>query len=226
MLAEPKRKQKNAAELNQIVVLNYMLASHTATLAAIARDRGSAIPVPDYEPVIRSVIFNMNKGQEILKSSLQPKSVSPQADAGSTVSSTSETMHSPAAGGLDVKANVVEEISGTNESSALKPNAASEIRGIDDSGDAYNLNFSGSAFNAETPGEIRQVNEQVALLVSKRKSELEQGIRESETGRRITLVKSVNDQFNFIWKISEDLLKILSKVNIFFFLYFIRILKP
>jgi hypothetical protein len=42
-------------------------------------------------------------------------------------------------------------------------------------------------------------------MVSLRKKELEQGI--TETQLRLSVVKSVNDQFNFIWKISEDLLK-------------------
>ena len=45
----------------------------------------------------------------------------------------------------------------------------------------------------------------------KRKAELEQGIQDSPTRRQLTLVKSVNDQFNFITKISEDLLKVVSR---------------
>ena len=101
--------------------------------------------------------------------------------------------------------------------------AANEMSVANEMNAAGSLPFPAMEANVETPVEIRQVNEQVAMLVSKRKSELEKGIRESETGRRITMVKSVNDQFNFIWKISEDLLKILAKVNIFIVLYFFQI---
>ncbi len=201
MLAEPKTKQKNAPELNQIVVLNYMMASHSATLAAMARDgeyanlgfvardrgNGTFAPisgdgghtvVPDYEPVIRAVISNLDKAEDILKSAMSNKAVVINSDTGASLDSNPETVQSHAEGG-----------------SLTSANAANE-----------------TAAEMETPEEIKRVNEQVALLVSQRKSELEQGIRESETARRITRVKSVNDQFNFIWKISEDLLKILAKV--------------
>ncbi|HEY8733680.1 MAG TPA: hypothetical protein VIL90_03875, partial [Puia sp.] len=56
---------------------------------------------------------------------------------------------------------------------------------------------------------LRQLNDRVAEMITVRKKELEQGIRESKIRNNLTLVKSVNDQFNFIWKISEDLLKTL-----------------
>jgi len=51
------------------------------------------------------------------------------------------------------------------------------------------------------------MNERVTGMVQQRKKELEEGIHQSETASKLTLAKSVNDQFNFIWKISEDLLK-------------------
>jgi uncharacterized membrane protein (TIGR01666 family) len=171
MLAEPKGKQKNVPELNQIVVFNYMLASHTATLAAIARERGPLQVEINYEPVISAVILNLNRSEEILNTAKKGNQV----------------------------------LTGDNGNTPEK------------------LKFPDKENDFETPGEIRKVNEQVVFLIDKRKSELEQGVRESETGRRITLIKSVNDQFNFVWKISEDLLKIISKVNFFLFLCLVRI---
>ena len=55
------------------------------------------------------------------------------------------------------------------------------------------------------------MNDRVTALIMKRKEELEKGIQDSPTRQQLTLVKSINDQFNFITKISEDLLKVVSK---------------
>ena len=55
------------------------------------------------------------------------------------------------------------------------------------------------------------MNDRVTAMILKRKAELDQGILESPTRRQLTLVKSVNDQFNFITKISEDLFKVAGK---------------
>jgi hypothetical protein len=49
----------------------------------------------------------------------------------------------------------------------------------------------------------------VDALVTDRKKELEQGFEEGHLRTPLAVVKSINDQFNFIWKISEDLLKTL-----------------
>jgi uncharacterized membrane protein (TIGR01666 family) len=199
MLAEPKSKQRNAVGLNQIVVLNYMLASHTATLATLTRDRDSVPAQPDYNPLIRAVIHNLDKGVEILTSAKQAIRTIVDSDSGTGNRPVSEIKES-------------RKVDHAAEGSVAARELITTGRLIDESGNE----------ETETPGEIRHVNEQVAMLVSKRKSELEQGIQESETSRRITLVKSVNDQFNFIWKISEDLLKIVSKVNFICFLYFVE----
>ena len=215
MLAEPRTKQRNAPELNQIVVLNYMMATHTATLAAIGRDKGPLPVEMDYTPVIRVVISNLTRGGEILKSAKTSISTNTKPDTQKKVESQSETLFSMFEGGSLTTEPGVGEVSALKKLNTTREgNAIEEVTGPIMESDS------------ETPGEIRQVNEQVALLVAKRKSELEQGIRESETGRRITQIKSVNDQFNFIWKISEDLLKIIAKVNIFFFLYCIQISNP
>src|SRR4029077_15873344 len=52
---------------------------------------------------------------------------------------------------------------------------------------------------------LNKINEKIAEMVAARKKELEQGI--TDTRIRLSVVKSVNDQFNFILKISEDLVK-------------------
>jgi len=57
---------------------------------------------------------------------------------------------------------------------------------------------------------LTHLNERVAELVTQRKKELEQGIVESHLRNSLAVVKSVNDQYNFIWKISEDLRKIVN----------------
>ncbi len=53
--------------MHQLVVLNYMMASHTATLAAIARDRGPIPAEPGYLPVIEAVVSNMKSGRKSFK---------------------------------------------------------------------------------------------------------------------------------------------------------------
>jgi uncharacterized membrane protein YccC len=142
MLAEPRRKQKNPAEFHQFVVLNYMMTSHTATLASYAR-RGIPIPVDkDYLPVLEAVLLNLKSAELILENNNSP---------------------SPLTAELSSKEG------------------------------------------------LRKMNDRVTALIIKRKEELEQGIQDSPTRRQLTLVKSINDQFNFITKISEDLLKVISK---------------
>jgi hypothetical protein len=56
---------------------------------------------------------------------------------------------------------------------------------------------------------LRHLNDRVSEMVAFRKKELEQGITESHLRTSLAVVKSINDQFNFIWKISEDLIKTL-----------------
>jgi uncharacterized membrane protein (TIGR01666 family) len=167
MLAEPKRKQKNLTELHQLVVLNYMMASHTATLAAIARDRGPVTPDTGYLPVIESVVSNMESGEHILQSMSNGNSGDVDHPEGIQVKNQES-------GGIEIQ----------------DPEESSIRQGI------------------------RQMNERVGDMVRLRKKELESGILHSDTSVRLTLVKSVNDQFDFIWKISSDLLKIVAQVKI------------
>ncbi|HVY73580.1 MAG TPA: FUSC family membrane protein [Puia sp.] len=60
---------------------------------------------------------------------------------------------------------------------------------------------------------LRKINDRVNTMVDQRKAELEQGIEDSVIRRRLTLVKAINDQFNFISKISFDIIKIVDRVD-------------
>src|SRR5664279_499109 len=219
MLAEPKGKQKNVAEFNQVVVLNYMMASHTATLAAIVRDKGPAPKEPNYGPVISAVISNLQKGEEILRSGKIGIPAIANIHSGTPGAGTSATR----ATAKEDESAAQREIQRTmhEDESAAQREIQRTIH-EDESAAQREIQRTRHEDESATPREISKLNEQVALLVSKRKSELEQGIMQSETSRRITLVKSVNDQFNFIWKISDDLLKIIVKVNMICFLYFVE----
>ncbi|HEY4155583.1 MAG TPA: hypothetical protein VGM24_09145, partial [Puia sp.] len=151
MLAEPRRKQKNPAEFHQFVVLNYMMASHIATLASYARS-GTPFPVDrDYLPVLNAVLSNLSK-------------------AGSLLQGNTDKTHTAQ------KAEQSEPAEGSTAKEGL-----------------------------------RKMNDRVSAMLVKRRAELEQGIQDSPTRRQLTLVKSINDQFNFITKISEDLLKVVAK---------------
>ena len=67
MTAEPKSKQKNAARFHELVVLNYMLSTHIATLASLALVKNPPPPDPEYLPVINVVISNLDQAMEGLK---------------------------------------------------------------------------------------------------------------------------------------------------------------
>jgi uncharacterized membrane protein (TIGR01666 family) len=158
MLSEPKRKQKNSREFHQFVVLNYMLTSHTATLASYVR-RGDPVPADkEYQPVMDEVLSNLSKTYTLLQPVIKETALQQNS---------SQTIVEPAV--KDPK----EEISAKEG--------------------------------------LRKMNDHVTAMLMKRKTELEQGILDSPTRRQLTLVKSVNDQFNFITKISEDLLKVVGK---------------
>lgn len=162
MLSEPRRKQKDATDFHQFVVLNYMLASHTATLASYSR-KGNQVPAdPGYHPVIDGVLSILSKSYTLLQQK------------------TDETK------------SVVTSMQNISQTTPY-PSARDPSDGI-----SYKEG-------------LMKMNEQVTAMVMKRKAELEQGIIESSTRKQLTLVKSVNDQFNFITKIVEDLLRLLSK---------------
>ncbi len=56
---------------------------------------------------------------------------------------------------------------------------------------------------------LRKLNQRMTDMVEIRKKELAGGMTEGHLHNSLAGVKLINDQFNFIWKISEDLLKTL-----------------
>ena len=157
MIAEPKRKQKNVTEYHQIVVLNYMMCTHIANLAALARGIHSPTANPDYLPVVQTVLANLDQ----------------------------------AIAGLKMENGLAERLA-ENQVPVKEP--STELNILD-----ANRSLARTGLN--------KLNEQVDQMVTFRKQELEQGIRDSGEPKNLAVVKSINDQFNFIWKISEDLLK-------------------
>ena len=182
MLAEPKRKQKSPAEFHQFVVLNYMMASHTATLASYAR-RGTPIPVDkDYLPVLEAVLFNLKKAESTLEMNDSPIQSGAPTPPGTAV--------------LQNNSLQIQSASTEKEDDSKHQNPQTSIP---------------SPAEISAKEGLRKMNDRVSALITKRKEELENGIQDSPTRRQLTLVKSINDQFNFITKISEDLLKVISK---------------
>jgi uncharacterized membrane protein (TIGR01666 family) len=173
MLAEPKSKQKNAAKFHELLVLNYMLSSHIATLATYAHGKNPPPPDPECLPVVNAIISNLDQA--------------------------------------------IDELVTKNMSAAVKSSSATDSGKIEKSPEEYTSQMINStidqkkmAVKASLAYEgLNQMNARVAEMITLRKKELEQGITDSYLRSRLTIVKSVNDQFNFIWKISEDLLKML-----------------
>ena len=60
MMAEPKRKQKGIAEMQQFVVLSHMFASHTATLGGYVAAAADFPPDPHFEEAAEAVIRRLN----------------------------------------------------------------------------------------------------------------------------------------------------------------------
>jgi uncharacterized membrane protein YccC len=155
MISEPKSKRKNVAAYHQLVVLNYMMSTHIATLAAIVLGKNPPAPDPDYLPVVHAVIANIDRTMEGLK-----------------------------------KQSITDELPLNKVDNPISSVEGTIMENEDETSARAGLN---------------KLNEKIAEMVAVRRKELEQGI--IETKIRLSVVKSVNDQFNFIWKISEDLVK-------------------
>jgi hypothetical protein len=61
---------------------------------------------------------------------------------------------------------------------------------------------------------LRLLNNDVNILLEKRKTELKQGLLETETKKGLLEMKSIVDQFNFISNIVTDLQKVSGKINL------------
>ncbi len=172
MIAEPKSKQKNAAEYHELVVLNYMMSTHIATLASFGI--GTTTPEPDqaYLPVVN--VINQNLDQAI--SGLENQT------PGST------------------KPSVVENAGNIEHVFENLENLESKEQAV-----------------------LGQLNDKVNEMVLVRKKELQQGITSGHIKTNLSVIKSINDQFNFIWKISGDLLHIVVKSKLICLLFFVEL---
>ncbi len=160
MLTEPKRKQRRPAEFHQFVVLNYMLSSHIATLAAYSR-KGKPYPQDkDYSSVIRGIVETFARAEEILRKGADAVEI---ADAGD---------------GPQIL--------------TVQP-----VGRVTEGPDGTTLANDG----------LRLMNARVTDMIGRRRAELEEGVLDSEIRQKLVGIKAVNDQFNFISKISEDLLR-------------------
>jgi uncharacterized membrane protein (TIGR01666 family) len=205
MLAEPKSKQKNAAEYHELVVLNYMMATHIATLAAFALSKTPPAPDPEYLPVVHAVMDNLDQAMNGLKTVAEniPSTI---RIAGNSQEKNFQKKPMDTKNSEAVNSGV--ENSGVENSDV--GNSKVENSGVENSDRIINPTIDSKKADLEGSyvlAGLTKLNNRVEEMVSLRKKELEQGI--TETQLRLSVVKSVNDQFNFIWKISEDLLKTL-----------------
>ena len=177
MTSEPKSKQKNANEYHQLVVLNYMMSTHIASLAGIALSKNPPPPDPEYLPVVRDVISNLDRAIVGLKTAVDSKELK-EGNKKYPMGYSTEKEYPVSS----------------------SPDREYPLKSLTE----YELPASVGFTSREG---INKLNEKVAELVQIRKKELEQGITQTKMRTSLTVVKSVNDQFNFIWKISEDLVK-------------------
>jgi uncharacterized membrane protein (TIGR01666 family) len=66
MLAEPKSKQKNTAQLHQFVVQNHMLTSHIATLSYYVKPLSQKFASQDFSPLIQNTIARLEDAEKII----------------------------------------------------------------------------------------------------------------------------------------------------------------
>jgi uncharacterized membrane protein (TIGR01666 family) len=246
MLTEPKSKQKNAIEYHELLVLNYMMTTHIATLASFALGKNPPAANPAYLPIVRAVIANLdqtinklkttkgdillpqnkiadqitNANQAIANTSVPQNKIADQiTTANQAIANTSvpqnkfddqTTTAKQAIGDISVPQNKIAEqtlvakqaISGIENELSDEENDLE----IDPQSESANTEW----YESHAREGLRQLNDRVDEMVEVRKKEIGQGISESSYRGNLTIMKSINDQFNFIWKISEDLLKILS----------------
>ncbi|HEY2347791.1 MAG TPA: hypothetical protein VGH64_02185, partial [Puia sp.] len=183
MMSEPKSKQINVAKYHELVVLNYMMSTHIATLAAVVLGKSAPVRDPGYIPVVQAVTTNLEQTinrvkmiSDRLSSSLKMEDAVPIAQISAEVSGAANKL--PAV----IPADPVNSLIVENKSDAEE----------------------------RLTGEgLRKLNQRMTDMVAIRKKELADGITEGHLHGSLVGVKLINDQFNFIWKISEDLLKAL-----------------
>jgi len=66
MLSEPKRKQKNSRNVHQLVVVNHMLTSYTATLSSYIHPLAAKYASPDFEPAIEITLAHLDAAMAVI----------------------------------------------------------------------------------------------------------------------------------------------------------------
>ncbi len=183
MLSEPKSKKIHVAEYHELVVLNYMMSTHIATLASMGLAKTKPGSDPEYLPVVQAVVTNLDQAINRLKTAGDQFPSLLNKDSEKTPAQISSEVSGMAKGLL-------------TEPSAGPFNTFTESKKSDPEG-----SLAGEG--------LRKLNQRMTDMVEIRKKELVDGIAEGHLRNSLTGVKSINDQFNFIWKISEDLLKTL-----------------
>jgi len=182
MMSEPKSKQINVTEYHELVVLNYMMATHIATLATIALGKTKPNTDPEYLPAVHAVTANLDLAMRSLKTEDDHLSLSFNKDFQKKPAQISSGISALKKGSpAELSANPA------NESMEVKK---SELEGLAGEG-------------------LRKLNQRMTNMAEIREKELAGGIMEAHSHTSLAGVKLINDQFNFIWKISEDLLKTL-----------------
>jgi uncharacterized membrane protein (TIGR01666 family) len=183
MMSEPKSKQIHVAEYHELVVLNYMMATHIATLATMGLAKTKPGSDPEYIPVVQAVVTNLDQSINGIKT------------AGN---------HFPSSLDKDVEKKPVQissEVSVMAKGLGTQPSAGQFNASIESKKSDQEGRLAGEG--------LRKLNQRMTDMVEIRKKELADGIAEAHLQTNLTRVKLINDQFNFIWKISEDLLKAL-----------------
>ena len=195
MMSEPKSKQIHVAEYHELVVLNYMMATHVATLATIALGKTKPNTDPEYLPVVQAVTANLDLAMKGLKTEGDHFHLSLNKDRQKTPSLISSEI-SGMANRLQT-----EPSAGAANGSMAEPTADPANEPVDTRKAELEGRLAGEG--------LRKLNQRMIDMVEIRKKELAGGITEGHLHTSLAGVKLINDQFNFIWKISEDLLKAL-----------------
>jgi len=183
MMSEPRSKQIYVAEYHELVVLNYMMATHIATLATIALGKTKPNTDAEYQPLVQAVTSNLDLAMKGLKTVGDRFPLSLNKNIQRTPARISSDI-SVMANGL-----ITEPATGPVNESIDKNESDLERR------------LAGEG--------LRKLNQRMTDMVEIGKKELAGGITEHHLHTSLATVKLINDQFNFIWKISEDLLKTL-----------------
>jgi len=183
MISEPKSKQMHVAEYHELVVLNYMMATHIATLATIVFGKTKPTTDPEYLPVVQAVVANLDQSINRLNTKTDPFPTSFSKQTGKT------------------PAQISSEVSGMAKELLTEPSASPANESDDTKKSEREQSRAGEG--------LIKLNQRMTDMVEIRKKELADGITEGHLRTSLTGVKLINDQFNFIWKISEDLLKAL-----------------